>query len=123
MNKKTVLVIDDAIFMRTVLKRMIEETGLCQVVGEGTNGLEAVEKARELQPDIITMDIIMPEYDGLTAVKEIVAISPKSKIIMISSIGNINIVKDAIELGAYDYIVKPIVKEEIEKILNKIFTA
>ncbi len=119
MNKKSVLIIDDAMFMRRLLKDMIERDGYCEVVGEGANGYEAINKAKELQPDIITMDIIMPELDGIDAVKEILVVSPMSKIIMISSVGNHKVVNDAIDAGAFDYLVKPLNKEEISRVIRK----
>lgn len=120
MNKKTVLVVDDAIFMRHIMKKMIELDGRCQIVGEGDNGFKAIELAQTLQPDIITMDIVMPECDGVSAIKGILEVSPNTKIIMVSSVGNYRIVGEAIEQGAFDYLVKPIVKEEISKVIDKI---
>ena len=123
MNKKTVLVVDDAIFMRVIMKKMIELDGRCQVVGEGDDGFKAIELAQTLQPDIITMDVVMPECDGMSAIKKIMEVSPNTKIIMVSSVGNYKIVSDALEQGVFDYLVKPITKEEISKVIDKIINA
>lgn len=123
MEKKTVLIVDDAIFMRIIMKKMIDLDGRCQVVGEAVNGYEAIELAKTLQPDIMTMDIVMPECDGVSAIKKILEVSPNTKIIMVSSVGNYKIVQESIEQGAYDYLVKPIIKEEISGIIERIVNA
>lgn len=120
MEKLRVLIVDDAIFMRKVLKGMFEASGLCEVIGEGTNGVEAVELAKTLQPDVITMDIVMPDLDGLSAAKQILEVCPKTKIIIVSSIGNYKVVIDAIDSGVFDYLVKPLNKEDVNKVINKL---
>ena len=120
MIKKTVLIIDDALFLRTILRRMFEEDGNFEIIGEGTDGFEAIDKARSLQPDIITMDLVMPGLDGLKAVEKIVSISPQSKIIMMSSVGNAKTINEAVKLGVYDYIVKPVTKVDLNRIINKL---
>lgn len=117
-----VLIVDDAVFMRTVLKKMLEEENYV-IVGEASNGAEAIKKAKELQPDIITLDITMPEMDGVTALPEILKESPYSKVIMCSAMGQQPMVVEAIKKGAKDFIVKPFQKarvlQAIENIVNK----
>lgn len=117
----TVLIVDDAVFMRTVLKKMLEESGYT-IVGEASNGVEAISKAKELQPDIVTLDITMPELDGVSALPKIMEVSPNSKVIMCSAMGQQPMVVDAIKNGAKDFIVKPFQKarvlQAIENALN-----
>ncbi len=117
MSKTTFLIVDDAAFMRRVLRGIIETCSDYEIVGEGSTGLEAVELAKELKPDIITMDITMPQMNGLEAVKEILKNTPESRIIMVSAMSQQNIVIDAVKLGAKDFIVKPF---EEERVLNAI---
>lgn len=113
-----VLIVDDATFMRTVLKTLLTKNGF-EVVGEAENGRQAVVKYTELKPDIVTMDITMPEMDGLNAVKEIKKIHPEAKIIMCSAMGQSALVVEAIHAGAKDFIVKPfdeaLIVEKIQK--------
>lgn len=117
-----VLVVDDAVFMRTVLKKMLEEEGM-EVVGEAGNGEEAVAKAKELQPDVVTLDITMPVMDGLEALPKILEVCSGAKIIMCSAMGQQAMVVDAIKAGAKDFVVKPFQKprviEAIENALGK----
>lgn len=108
---KRVLVVDDAAFMRVSIKSMLAKHGF-DVVGEAENGIVAVAKFQELQPDIVTMDITMPEKDGLQALKEILAISPGANIVMVSAMGQEGMVREAIVAGAKGFIVKPF-KEDI----------
>lgn len=118
----SVLVVDDAVFMRTVLKKMLTEEGY-EVAGEASNGLEAITKAKELLPDVVTLDITMPEMDGVTALPEIMKASPNSKVIMCSAMGQQPMVVEAIKNGARDFIVKPFQKarvlQAIENVLDK----
>ncbi|RKX50649.1 MAG: two-component system response regulator [Thermotogae bacterium] len=116
-----VLIVDDAAFMRMLVKKIITQAGH-QVVGEAGNGKEAVEKYKELKPDLVTMDIVMPEMDGISAVKEIMKIDPNAKIIMITAVGQEAKVMEALKSGAKGYIVKPFqapkVIEEINRVLS-----
>lgn len=107
-----VLVVDDAVFMRTVLKKMLTEENY-DVCGEASNGIEAIKKAKELQPDIVTLDITMPEMDGVTALPEIISASPNTKVIMCSAMGQQPMVVEAIKKGAKDFIVKPFQKARV----------
>ena len=101
-----VLVVDDAAFMRMMVKDILSKNGY-EVVGEAENGLKAVEKFTELRPDLVTMDITMPEMDGISAVKAIKKIDPKAKIVMCSAMGQQAMVIEAIQAGARDFIVSP----------------
>ncbi|EGD48679.1 LOW QUALITY PROTEIN: response regulator receiver protein [Ruminiclostridium papyrosolvens DSM 2782] len=122
MGELKFVVVDDAVFMRTLIKRMIEENTNYHVVGEGANGREAIEQAKRSQPDIMTLDITMPEMDGIMAIKEILEVSPATKIIMVSAMGQQAMVIDAIKMGAKDFIVKPFdktrVQQAIENVIN-----
>lgn len=118
---KRILIVDDAAFMRMMIKDILSKNGF-EVVGEAQDGAQAVEKYKELTPDLITMDITMPEMDGITALKQIKDINPEAKIIMCSAMGQQAMVIDAIQAGAKDFIVKPFqadrVIEAIQKALN-----
>lgn len=116
---KSVLIVDDASFMRGSLKLMLERNGY-KVIGEAENGKVAIQKFRDLKPDIITMDITMPEMDGIEAVKAIRAIDPTSVIVMISAMGQQPNVVEAVQSGAKGFIVKPFKEEHVLKALEKL---
>lgn len=116
---KKVLVVDDAAFMRIKLKDILEKNNY-EVVGEAENGIEAIEKYKEVSPDIVTMDITMPEMDGVEALKEIKAFDPNAKILMCSAMGQQSMVMDAIRAGAVDFIVKPFDTERVIHALDKV---
>lgn len=115
---KTVLVVDDAAFMRLTLKNMLTKNGF-EVVGEAENGVQAVQKCTELQPDIVTLDITMPEMSGIDALKEIVKVSPGSNVVMVSALGQESMVKESVVLGAKGFVVKPFKEEIIIAALSK----
>ncbi|ADU32375.1 response regulator [Evansella cellulosilytica] len=116
------LITDDAAFMRMVLKKIVIDAGY-EVVGEAANGQEAVDLYNEHKPDLVTMDITMPEMNGIDALKKIKEINPNAKVVMCSAMGQQNMVVDAIQQGAIDFIVKPFdevrIKEALEKALAK----
>ncbi|PHJ14104.1 chemotaxis protein CheY [Fervidobacterium sp. SC_NGM5_G05] len=116
-----VLVVDDAAFMRMMLKDILTKAGH-EVVGEAANGVEAVEKYKELKPDVVTMDITMPEMNGIDATKEIKKFDPNATVIVCSAMGQQAMVIEAIQAGAKDFIVKPFqaarVIEAIQKVLK-----
>lgn len=114
-----VLVVDDAAFMRMMIKDILSKNGF-EVVGEGANGLQAVEKYKELKPDLTTMDITMPEMDGISALKEIRKIDPHANVIMCSAMGQQAMVIDSIQAGAKDFIVKPFQPDRVLEAVNKI---
>lgn len=101
-----ILIVDDAAFMRMMLKDILTKGGH-EVVGEAENGLVAIQKYQELKPDIVTMDITMPEMEGVEAVKEIRKKDANAKIVMCSAMGQQGMVVQAIQAGAKDFIVKP----------------
>ena len=115
---KRVLIVDDAAFMRMLLKDIVTKAGF-EVVGEASNGKEAVEKYKELKPDVVTMDITMPEMNGIEAVKEIKKIDPNANIIMVSAMGQQAMVIEAIQAGAKDFIVKPFQPARVIEALKK----
>ncbi len=113
-----VLIVDDAAFMRMMVKDILSKNGY-EVVGEAENGLKAVEKWTELKPDLTTMDITMPEMDGITAVKEIKKLDPSAKVIMCSAMGQQAMVVEAIQAGARDFIVKPFQPDRVLEAVRK----
>jgi len=120
-----ILIVDDALFMRRMLADILKKEGF-EVCGEAENGKEAVDKYKELKPELVTMDIVMPkmeEIDSVAAVKEIIKIDPQAKIIMVSAMGQHALVVEAIQAGAKDFIVKPFqpsrVIEAIRRILGE----
>ncbi len=113
-----VLVVDDAAFMRMMVRDILSKNGY-DVVGEAENGMKAVEKYQELHPDLTTMDITMPEMDGISAVKAIRKIDPNAKIIMCSAMGQQAMVIEAIQAGARDFIVKPFQADRVLEAVRK----
>ena len=113
-----VLVVDDAAFMRMMVKDILTKNGY-EVVGEAENGMKALEKYQELKPDLTTMDITMPEMDGISAVKEIKKVDPNAKIVMCSAMGQQAMVIEAIQAGARDFIVKPIQPDRVLEAVRK----
>lgn len=116
---KRILVVDDAAFMRMTVRVFLEKNGF-EVVGEAENGAVGVKKYMELKPDIVTMDITMPEMSGLEALKAIREFDPGAKVIMMSAMGQEGMVKEAIINGAKTFIVKPFKEERVLEILNKL---
>ena len=103
---KKILIVDDAAFTRMMLKDILTKNGY-EVVGEAENGAKAVEKYKEVTPDLVTMDITMPEMDGISALKNIRSIDSNAKVVMCSAMGQQAMVIEAIQAGARDFIVKP----------------
>ena len=116
---KRVLIVDDAAFMRMSIRKMLEENGF-EVVGEAENGVMAIEKYQELQPEVVTMDITMPEMDGLEALREIKKIDPAASVVMVSALGQEARMKEAIIYGAKGFIVKTFKEEIIISALSKL---
>jgi two-component system, chemotaxis family, chemotaxis protein CheY len=115
-----VLVVDDAAFMRVTLRNVLSPAGF--VVEEATNGAEAVTRYSEVSPDVVTMDITMPEKDGIEATKEIMALDPNARVVMVSALGQEKMVKDAILAGAKDFIVKPFQPDRVLSALNRVLS-
>jgi two-component system chemotaxis response regulator CheY len=113
-----VLIVDDAAFMRKMLSDVLAKAGH-EVVGEGANGEEAVAQYQSLRPDIMTLDITMPEKDGLAALREILTIEPGAKIVMCSALGQESKVLEAIKSGAKDFVVKPFQADRVLDAIGK----
>ena len=116
---KNVLIVDDAAFMRMMIKDILTKNGY-NVVGEAENGQKAIEKYRELKPDLTLMDITMPEVDGLQALKSIKGEFADSKVVMCSAMGQQAMVIEAIQSGAKDFIVKPFQAERVIEAVKKV---
>jgi two-component system chemotaxis response regulator CheY len=118
---RTVLVCDDAIFMRAMIGDILRQAGF-EVVGEAETGEQAVERYRELKPDLVTMDIVMPDMGGIDAVREIMKEDPDAKVLMCSAMGQQALVIEAIQAGARDFVVKPFqpsrVLEAVQRVLG-----
>ncbi len=114
-----VLIADDASFMRQMIREIIEPEGY-EVVGEATNGIEAVDLYKELQPDLVTMDIVMPKRSGIDAVKAILAADSTACVVMCSALGQETLVMEALQAGARDFIVKPFKPDSVISTLKKI---
>jgi two-component system chemotaxis response regulator CheY len=123
MREITFVIADDAMFMRTVLKKMIEAREGYKVVGEASDGLQAIEQVKLHKPDIITLDITMPNMTGIEAVEHIRKESPNTRIIMVSAMGQQTMVLEAITKGASDFVVKPFeasrVMEAVQNVMSK----
>ncbi len=117
--QKKILIVDDAVFMRMKLKDILEKNGYT-VVGEAENGKEAFEKYQTTMPDLVTMDITMPEVDGLEALKMIKEYDSAAKVVMCSAMGQQGMVMDAIRAGALDFIVKPFDTDRVIKAVDKV---
>jgi two-component system chemotaxis response regulator CheY len=114
-----VLIVDDAAFMRMSLKNILMRNGY-EVIGEAGNGAVGVAQYKALQPDLVTMDVTMPEMSGIEALKEIKAINPKANVIMISAMGQESMVLEAITNGAKTFIVKPFKEEYVVDTIKKV---
>jgi two-component system, chemotaxis family, chemotaxis protein CheY len=116
---KTLLIADDAAIVRQKIKEAATAAGW-EIVGEARNGKEAVDRYAALRPLATTVDLVMPEYDGIYALREIMTLDPNAKVIVISALGQKNILKDAFKLGALDFIVKPFDKRALANTLEQV---
>jgi len=114
-----IMIVDDAAFMRITIKNMLKKS-THEVIGEAENGRIAIERYKMLLPDVVTMDITMPEMDGLTALKEILRVNPAANVIMVSAMGQEAMVREAIISGAKGFIVKPFKEEGILSAIDKL---
>ena len=114
-----VLIVDDAKFMRHMIKNILVELG-CEVVGEACDGIEAGELYEKLAPDVVTMDIVMPNRTGTEALRDIRAKDPHAKVVMITAIDQRDRLMEAMKLGAADYVVKPFEKERVKEALLRV---
>ncbi|MEO0248555.1 MAG: response regulator [candidate division WOR-3 bacterium] len=124
--KLRVLIVDDAIFMRKMISDILVENGM-EIVGEADTGANAIEKYKELRPDLVTMDIIMPEMNGIDAVRKILEFYSQARIVMCSALGQQALVQEALAAGAKDFLIKPFnaarVVEVIAKVTGQVPTA
>jgi two-component system chemotaxis response regulator CheY len=113
-----VLVVDDAVFMRKVVSDALTKGGH-EIIGEAANGQEAVDQFQALKPEVMTLDITMPEKDGLAALKEIIAMDPQARVVMCSALGQESKVLEAIKAGAKDFVVKPFQPDRVLSAIEK----
>lgn len=116
---KRVLIVDDALFMRTMLSDIFTEAGW-QVVSEADNGETAIDEYRIHQPDMVTMDIVMPNMGGIEALKKILNEFPDAKIVVCSALGQKKLIADALEAGALDFIVKPFQSRQVLEVVERV---
>ena len=114
-----VLIVDDAKFMRYMLKNILTDIGY-EVIGEAADGAQACEMYKQLAPDIVTMDIVMPNINGIEALKEIRSTDPNARVVMISAIDQREPLMEALKFGAADYVVKPFEKERVEEAMQRV---
>jgi two-component system chemotaxis response regulator CheY len=117
--KARVLIADDASFMRQMIREIIEPEGF-EIVGEAVDGIEAVEMYQSMQPDLVTMDIVMPRRSGIDAVKGILELDPDATVVMCSALGQESLVMEALQAGAKDFIVKPFKPDAVVETINKL---
>jgi len=120
MDMLKIMIVDDAAFMRRVLRMILEDLGH-QIIAEAANGLEAVQMYRIVKPDLVTLDITMPEMDGISALKEILKFDSAAKVIMCSAMGQRHLIMEAIRSGASDFVVKPVQRERVLQAINYVF--
>lgn len=114
-----ILVVDDAAFMRHMIKNILVGLGH-QIVGEACDGNEACQKYEELHPDMVTLDLVMPNKGGLAALEDIRKADPTAKVVVISAIDQRQPLMEALKLGAADYVVKPFEKDRVEEAINRV---
>ncbi|AEH60442.1 response regulator receiver protein [Methanosalsum zhilinae DSM 4017] len=114
-----IMIVDDAAFMRMVIKDILTKNGH-EVVGEAVDGLDAVNKYGELKPELVFLDIVMPNMEGIDALKKIIEMDNNAKVVMCSSIGQQSVVTEAIKVGAQDFIVKPFDASKVLEVVNKV---
>ena len=119
-EKKKVLIVDDAQFTRNMLKNIINKIEEIEVIGEASNGVEAISLYKKLNPDLVTMDLVMPEKGGIEATEEILKINSKAMIVVVSALGQEALVLEAAKKGAKDFIQKPFKTEQILEVMDRI---
>ena len=119
-NKKKILVVDDAQFTRNMLKKIINKTEIAEVIAEARNGVEAVSLYQELKPDLVTMDLVMPEQGGIETTEKILSFDPEAIIVIVSALGQEALVLEAAKKGAKDFIQKPFKADQIEDVLERV---
>ncbi len=115
----TVLVCDDAMFMRITLRDILVQAGF-EVIGEAATGSQAIQRYKELRPDLVTMDIVMPELDGIEAVRRIIDFDPSARILMCSAMGQQSLLIEAIRAGAKDFVIKPFQPSRVLEAVHRV---
>jgi two-component system, chemotaxis family, chemotaxis protein CheY len=116
-TSQRVLIVDDSLLMRRMVKDTLVSDGW-EVVGEASNGHEAVEKYQQLRPDAVTLDIVMPDTDGMEALQTILRIDPEAKVVVVSALNQTKLISEAIRSGAQDFIAKPFLPEQLQQTLR-----
>ena len=116
---KTLLVVDDALIIREMIKNTATKLGW-EIVGEASDGQQAVENYKKLGPDAVTLDLVMPEYDGLYALRGIIKADPVAKVLVVSAVDQKDVFKDMVEAGATDFVVKPFDKQNLQDALEQL---
>ena len=114
------LIVDDASFMRIVLKDILVSHGLASQIYEAVDGLAAVEAYKQFKPDVVTMDVNMPKANGIQALQSILRINPGAKVVMVTAVEQKHIIQDAMKAGARDYIIKPFDRPNVALVINKV---
>lgn len=117
-SAKRLLVVDDALIMRAMIKDIARQAGW-EIAGEATNGREGLERYRELRPDLITLDIVMPEMDGVEALRQLRQEQPPAEVVMVSAIDQKEKLSECIRLGARDFIVKPFDRDHLRSLFQR----
>ncbi len=120
MKKKGILIVDDAAFVRIKLKRIVEKMDFAEVVGEAANGEDAVSLYKDLKPDLVTMDLIMPNQDGIQAIEDIMTFDKEANIIVVSAMGQQMSIDEVVEKGVKEYIKKPFKDDEIYNVIERL---
>jgi two-component system chemotaxis response regulator CheY len=120
-SQKRLLVVDDALIMRAMIKDLAKQAGW-EIAGEATNGREAVERYRELRPDLVTLDIVMPELDGVEALRALRQEFPEAAVVMVTAIDQKEKLSECIRLGARDFIVKPFDRDHLRSLFERYLT-
>jgi two-component system chemotaxis response regulator CheY len=115
----SVMIVDDALFMRNMLKDIFARAGY-DVVGEAEDGEAALERYREIRPDLVTMDIVMPKRSGIEALRDIISEDPQACVVMVSALGQDSLVLEAVETGARDFIVKPFKEDKVLEVVRRV---
>jgi two-component system chemotaxis response regulator CheY len=119
---KTVLVADDSLLMRRMIGEILSSCGW-KVVGEAANGQDAVDAYFRLRPAVVTLDIVMPGMDGLNALQQIIARDPKARVIVVSALSQTKLISEAIRKGAYDFVAKPFLPEQLRETVERCYEA
>jgi two-component system chemotaxis response regulator CheY len=114
-----ILVVDDSSFMRTMLKNILLENKH-EIIGEASGGKDAIEKYKTLKPDLVTMDMIMADMNGIDVVKEIIQLDANAKVVMVSAMGQQILMDEAIKAGVKDFIIKPFQEEKVKEVIAKV---